>query len=128
MNKPSIKTIMRFKGLFENACGVTKKRYFITYYLMAAHPGCTLDHMRHLKDFLKGGLKNLPEQVQIFTPTPSTMSAAMYYCETDPTGHKIFCEKDPSAKDRQKNMLKKPRSYSQNAQHLYAHPDYNPYG
>ena len=128
MNKPSIKTIMRFKGLFENACGATKKRYFITYYLMAAHPGCTLDHMRHLKDFLKGGLKNLPEQVQIFTPTPSTMSAAMYYCETDPAGHKIFCEKDPSAKDRQKNMLKKPRSYSQNAQHLYAHPDYNPYG
>ena len=80
----------------------------MTYYLMAAHPGCTLDHMRRLKGFLKGGLKHLPEQVQIFTPTPSTMSSAMYYCETDATGRKLFCEKDLIAKERQKDILKKP--------------------
>ncbi len=101
MNKPSVKTLMRFRELFENACRTTKKRYFMTYYLMAAHPGCTLDHMRRLKNFLKGALKHFPEQVQIFTPTPSTLSAAMYFCETDPAGAQDIlregngCERTP---------------------------------
>ena len=93
---------------------------------MAAHPGCTLDHMMRLKDFLKGGLKNLPEQVQIFTPTPSTLSTAMYYCETDSAGHRIFCEKDRDAKERQKNILTKPGRHPQNARH-HAHQDRSPY-
>jgi uncharacterized radical SAM protein YgiQ len=106
MNKPSVKTLMRFRELFENACRTTKRRHFMTYYLMAAHPGCTLDHMRRLKNFLKGTLKHFPEQVQISTPTPSTLSAAMYFCGTDPEGRKIFCEKEMAAKERQKNILR----------------------
>ena len=126
MNKPFIKTTMRFKELFDNICTAAKKKYFMTYYLMAAHPGCTFNHMMRLKDFLKGGLKILPEQVQIFTPTPSTLSTAMYYCETDPAGHRIFCEKDREAKGRQKNILTKPGRHLRNAQH-HAHPDRNPY-
>jgi len=117
MNKPSIQTLMRFKELFENTCRATKRRYFMTYYLMAAHPGCTLDHMMRLKNFLKGGLKHFPEQVQIFTPTPSTLSAAMYFCGTDPEGNKIFCEKEMTAKERQKDILQPPdqpqRKYKQ---------------
>jgi uncharacterized radical SAM protein YgiQ len=106
MNKPSVKTLMRFRELFEDTCRTTKRRYFMTYYLMAAHPGCTLDHMRRLKNFLKGALKHFPEQVQIFTPTPSTLSAAMYFCETDPEGRKIFCEKEMASKKRQKELLR----------------------
>ena len=102
MNKPSIKTLVRFKELFEDTCRATKNRYFMTYYLMVAHSGCTLDHMIRFKNFLRWGLKNLPEQVQIFTPTPSTLSAAIYYCGTDPAGHKLFCEKEMAAKERQK--------------------------
>ena len=106
MNKPSVKTLMRFRELFDDACRTAKRRYFMTYYLMAAHPGCTLDHMRRLKNFLKGALKHFPEQVQIFTPTPSTLSAAMYFCGTDPEGRKIFCEKEMAAKERQKELLR----------------------
>jgi uncharacterized radical SAM protein YgiQ len=108
MNKPSVKTLLQFKRLFDTLCRTAGKKYFMTYYLMAAHPGCTLNHMLRLRNFLKGGLKNLPEQVQIFTPTPSTLSAAMYYSEIDPAGHRIFCEKDPAAKERQKNILRLP--------------------
>jgi uncharacterized radical SAM protein YgiQ len=108
MGKPSIKSLMRFKALFEDACRTLNKRYFMTYYLMAAHPGCTMDHMARLKDFLKGGLKILPEQVQIFTPTPATLSTAMYYAETDTDGCRIFCEKDPAGRQRQKDLLKRP--------------------
>jgi radical SAM superfamily enzyme YgiQ (UPF0313 family) len=110
MNKPSVKTLMRFKELFESLCRAKEKTFFMTYYLMAAHPGCTFDHMRHLRNFLKGALKLLPEQVQIFTPTPSTLSTAMYHCGSDPAGNKIFCEKDTAAKERQKNTLLPHRS------------------
>jgi uncharacterized radical SAM protein YgiQ len=108
MNKPSAKTLMRFKELFKNTCRAAKKIHFMTYYLMAAHPGCTLGHMIRLRNFLEGALKHFPEQVQIFTPTPSTLSAAMYFCETDPEGRKIFCEKEMPAKERQKNVLHLP--------------------
>ena len=96
MNKPSIKPLMKFKALFDAKCAELGQRFFMTYYLMAAHPGCTMTHMYKLKSFLSGGLRILPEQVQIFTPTPSTPSSAMYYCETDMAG-----------KQRQKDVLKK---------------------
>ena len=47
-----------------------------------------------------------PEQVQIFTPTPSTYSTLMYYTEIDPfTGKKIFVEKDINKKIKQKDIL-----------------------
>ncbi|HUS50328.1 MAG TPA: DUF3362 domain-containing protein, partial [Candidatus Paceibacterota bacterium] len=40
-------------------------------------------------------LKLNPEQVQIFTPTPSTYSTLMYYTERDPfTGKAIYVEKN----------------------------------
>jgi uncharacterized radical SAM protein YgiQ len=108
MNKPSIKPLMRFKTLFDDACRRHDRRFFMTYYLMAAHPGCTPRHMERLRDFLSGGLKIFPEQVQIFTPTPSTLSTAMYWCEMDAAGNNLFCEKRTDAKQRQKDLLKKP--------------------
>ncbi len=107
MNKPSIKPLMRFKTLFDEVCREEGKRYFLTYYLIAAHPGCTTAHMFRLKDFLRGGIKALPEQVQIFTPTPSTLSTAMFWCETDPSGRKIFVEKSTYEKQRQKDIIRR---------------------
>lgn len=106
MNKPSIKPLMRFKAMFEAACVTKGKKHFMTYYLMAAHPGCTMNHMRRLKSFLRGGLRAMPEQIQIFTPTPSTLSAAMYWCERAPDGRHIFVEKDNFSKERQKSTLR----------------------
>jgi uncharacterized radical SAM protein YgiQ len=107
MNKPSIKSLMRFKAMFDNTCESLGQRYFLTYYLMAAHPGCTVRHMQRLRDFLTTGLKLIPKQVQIFTPTPSTISTAMYYCETDMSGNKIFCEKSLKGIQQQKDVLKR---------------------
>lgn len=107
MNKPSIKPLMRFKALFDEECIKQGKKFFMTYYLMAAHPGCTMQHMYKLKDFLKGGLKILPEQVQIFTPTPSTLSSAMYWCGRDQKGGKLQCEKTFEGRQRQKDVLKR---------------------
>jgi len=70
---------------------------------MAAHPGCRLDDMRELKKFVKEKLRIRPEQVQVFTPTPSTYSTLMYYTGLDPfTGEKIFVEKTLKGKEKQK--------------------------
>ena len=73
---------------------------------LAAHPGCTDMDMKRLRAFVNTNLKLAPEQVQIFTPTPSTYSTLMYYTGVDPfTGEKIFVEKDPVCKKRQKDIL-----------------------
>ena len=51
-------------------------------------------------------LKLNPEQVQVFTPTPSTYSTLMYYTEINPfTNKKIFVEKDLKKKEKQKDRL-----------------------
>jgi uncharacterized radical SAM protein YgiQ len=111
MNKPPIQSLVKFKEMFDTACAEQGKRYFMTYYLIAAHPGCTAKHTEHLKDFLSAGLKITPKQVQIFTPTPSTLSTAMYYCETDLKGTPIFCEKNLHGMQKQKDILKGTRSH-----------------
>jgi radical SAM superfamily enzyme YgiQ (UPF0313 family) len=47
-------------------------------------------------------MKFSPEQVQVFTPTPSTVSTMMYYTEQDIKGNTIFVEKDRNARMKQK--------------------------
>ena len=74
--------------------------------MIAAHPGCTEQDMQRLKGFASQKLHIHPEQVQIFTPTPSTYASLMYYTEMDPfTRQPIFVEKDPRRKERQKNIV-----------------------
>ena len=62
--------------------------------------------MESLKEFTSGKLQISPEQVQVFTPTPSTYSSLMYYTEVNPfTGEKIFVEKNLKNKRMQKEKL-----------------------
>jgi uncharacterized radical SAM protein YgiQ len=108
MGKPGRKILLQFKNLFYKLTQAARKKQFLTYYLIAAHPGCTERDMHALRRFSSRRLKINPEQVQIFTPTPSTYSSLMYYTETDPfTGEKLFVEKKPAQKERQKNILVK---------------------
>ena len=114
MGKPGKSLLLQFRDLFEKINSRTGKKQFLTYYLIAGHPGCTLNDMNKLKRFTSRELKMNPEQVQIFCPAPSTYSALMYYTETDPfTGKKLFVEKDPRKKEQQKNVVvEKPSKYS----------------
>jgi len=106
MGKPAAKHLIRFRGLFNELNARSGKKQFLTYYFIAAHPGCTLGHMQALRDFAAGELKHFPEQVQIFTPTPSTFSTLMYYTGRNPfTGKALFVERDMRRKQQQKNML-----------------------
>ena len=62
--------------------------------------------MRRLRRFLGETLRHVPEQVQIFTPTPSTLSTAMYHAGTDLEGRLLFVEKDRNRKQRQKDIIR----------------------
>ncbi|MEW5868860.1 MAG: YgiQ family radical SAM protein [Chloroflexota bacterium] len=106
MGKPGTDALLRFKEMYERANRVAGKRQFLTYYMIAAHPGCSEQDMLRLKRFASQKLKIAPEQVQIFTPTPSTYSSLMYYTELDPFTRKpIFVEKDLRRKKRQKDII-----------------------
>ena len=82
------------------------QKQFLTYYFIAAHTGCTQEDMRELKSFAAKELKINPQQVQIFTPLPSTYSSLMYFTGIDPfTGRKIFVERNTAKKQRQKDIV-----------------------
>ncbi len=117
MGKPDAAVLSKFNAMFSEAVAHSEKDQFLTYYLIAAHPGCTDDEMKQLKSYTSRHLRINPEQVQIFTPLPSTYSALMYYTERDPfTGKRLFVEKDINRKKKQKDILtrksarKKPRT------------------
>ena len=106
MGKPQAQLLVDFKNLFEKINAETRQKQFLTYYFIAAHPGCSEEEMRHLKSFASRELKTHPEQVQIYTPLPSTWSAAMYWTGMDPeSGKKIYVEKDLLKKQRQKDLV-----------------------
>jgi uncharacterized radical SAM protein YgiQ len=106
MGKPDKKTLLDFKEKFESLNQETGKKQFLTYYMIAAHPGCDENDMNAMKKFANSHLNLNPEQVQIFTPTPSTYSTLMYYTEMNPwTREKIFVEKEISRKQKQKDLI-----------------------
>jgi len=106
MGKPGTAVLLRFRDLFTRLTKEARKEQYLTYYLIAAHPGCTERDMRDLKRFASRQLQINPRQVQIFTPTPSTYSSLMYYTEMDPfSGKQLFVEKDLVRKERQKSIL-----------------------
>jgi len=106
MGKPPMEAVYSFRDRFLEISKEAGKQQFLTYYFIAAHPGCTEEDMHELKK--AAGLKlNLhPEQVQVFTPTPSTYSTLMYYTEKNPfTGEDLFVEKSLTKKEQQKAIL-----------------------
>ena len=106
MGKPGKETLVDFKKLYDKLNREMGKKQFLTYYLIAAHPGCEEKDMHELKRFTTQELKMNPEQAQVFIPTPGTYSAVMYYTEMDPvTRKKIFVEKDIKRKEKQKEIV-----------------------
>jgi uncharacterized radical SAM protein YgiQ len=106
MGKPGKDVLKRFKDEFYRITSESGKKQFLTYYLISSHPGCTEKEMKGLNEFVKDELKINPEQVQIFTPTPSTYSSLMYNTGLNPfTLEKIHVEKEYKGKDNQKKMI-----------------------
>ena len=120
MGKPGPELLQTFKRLFDHirqqVAATSCRQTYLTYYMMAAHPGCTQTHMQRLRAFVLRYLKIVPEQVQIFTPTPSTISTLIYHTGIDPdSGAAVFCEKNALKKEKQKQALLN-RDVSDNSQ------------
>ena len=106
MGKPGKSDLLKFKKSFDELSAKANKKQYLVYYLIAAHPGCTEDDMFALKKFASQELHISPEQVQLFTPSPSTYSSLMYYTGLDPfTRQNVFIEKDPVRRERQKQII-----------------------
>ena len=106
MGKPGHAQLLAFKEKFDRLSQEAGKEQYLTYYLIAAHPGCTQEDMHALRRFASRELHISPEQVQLFTPLPSTYSALMYHTGLDPfTGKPIFVERDEGKRERQKRIL-----------------------
>jgi len=106
MGKPGKKELLRFKEMFEASNKENGKKQFLTYYLIAAHPGCYEHHMEELRKFVTSELKTEPEQIQIFTPTPSTFSTMMYHTRRDISNeNNLKVEKSMQMKQRQKDIV-----------------------
>ncbi len=88
-------------------------KQFIVPYLMSSHPGSTIDDAITLAEFLRDE-NIMPQQVQDFYPTPSTMSSVMYYTEMDPrTGKSVYVAKNPHEKAMQRALIqyRNPKNY-----------------
>ncbi len=106
MGKPGSKSLLTFREMFNRLTKKEGLKQFLTYYIIAAHPGCRMEDMQELKKFASRELKVLPRQVQVFTPAPSTWSTLMYWTGQNPlTGKKCFVEKNGRARERQKMVL-----------------------
>lgn len=110
MGKPSREVLEKFLQEFSKRVG--KRRRYVIGYFIAAHPGCELDDMILLKEFVSREMGYSPEQVQIFTPTPSTISTAMYYSGYDsPDGERVFVETSFSGRSKQKLVIAHDRRF-----------------
>jgi uncharacterized radical SAM protein YgiQ len=106
MGKPGTGSLLAFRDLFRKLTVEAGKEQFLTYYLIAAHPGCTQTDMEALHGFAGRELAIQPEQVQLFTPAPATISALMYHTGRDPwSGRRLFVEKTAAGRELQKKIL-----------------------
>ena len=90
MRKVPFTLFRKLKEQFERITGREGLKYEIIPYFISSHPGSSASDMSDLAGEVRSlGIK--PEQVQDFTPTPMTLSTAMYYCGFDPyTGKKVY--------------------------------------
>ena len=113
MGKPENKVYERFQKKYKQLNEKLGLKQFLVPYLMSSHPGSTLKEAVELAEYLRD-LGYMPEQVQDFYPTPSTMSTVMYYTELDPRDMKpVYVCKNPHEKAMQRALIqyRNPNNY-----------------
>ena len=105
MRKPDAAAFERFLIRFRDESLNAGKRQAVVPYLMAGHPGCTVDTMVELALALRR-LRLQVEQVQEFTPTPGTAASCMYYTGIDPiSGKVVYVPRGDRERRIQKGLL-----------------------
>ena len=91
---------------------IHKDQYLVPY-LMSSHPGSRMKDAVELAEHIRD-LGYMPEQVQDFYPTPSTISTCMYYTGVDPrTMQPVYVPKNPHEKAMQRALIqyRDPKNY-----------------
>jgi len=105
MGKPKNADYEKFAEKYKRLNDRYGKKQFLVPYLMAAHPGSTIEDSIKLAESLnKQGRQ--PEQVQLFYPTPGTISTCMYYTGLDPrTMEPVYIPRSQKEKTIQRAMM-----------------------
>ncbi len=113
MGKPSVEVYEKFVHAYKKTNEQLGKKQYLVPYLMSSHPGSTLKEAIELAEFLRD-LGYMPEQVQDFYPTPSTISTCMYYTGLDPrTMQPVYVAVNPHEKAMQRALIqyRNPKNY-----------------
>ena len=113
MGKPSRAVYDAFCRRFDKINKEHGLNQFVVPYLISSHPGSTMKEAVELACAVRD-MGYMPEQVQDFYPTPSTMSTCMYYTGVDPRTMKpVYVARDPHEKAMQRALIqyRKPENY-----------------
>lgn len=113
MGKPQNQVYQEFVRKYEKMNQKLHKDQYLVPYLMSSHPGSTLRDAIELAEHIRD-LGYMPEQVQDFYPTPSTISTCMYYTGVDPRDMKpVYVPKNPHEKAMQRALIqyRDPKNY-----------------
>ena len=127
MGKPSNEVYQRFSTEYKRMNEKLGLKQYLVPYLMSSHPGCDMKEAVKLAEFVRD-LGYMPEQVQDFYPTPSTISTCMYYTGIDPrSGEAVYVPKNPHEKEMQRALIqyRDPKNYDliKEALHLAGRTD-----
>lgn len=105
MGKPENKVYRQFCDEYKKMNEKLGLKQYLVPYLMSSHPGSTLKEAVELAEYLRD-LGYMPEQVQDFYPTPSTISTCMYYTGLDPRTMKpVYVPTNPHEKAMQRALI-----------------------
>lgn len=113
MGKPGNRVYRQFIKEYQEMNKKLGKDQYLVPYLMSSHPGSTLKEAVELAEYLRD-LGYMPEQVQDFYPTPSTISTCMYYTGLDPrTMEPVYVPVNPHEKAMQRALIqyRDPKNY-----------------
>jgi len=113
MCKPSIETYKSFVRRYKEINREIGKEQYIIPYFISGHPGCTLEDAVQLAEYVRD-MGYYVEQVQDFTPTPSTLSTCMYHTGYNPyTGKTVYVPRGTEERQMQRALLqyKNPDNY-----------------
>ncbi len=113
MGKPENAVYERFLKKYKKLNIQLNKNQFVVPYLMSSHPGSTLKEAIALAEYLRD-LGYMPQQVQDFYPTPSTVSTVMYYTRLDPKDlSPVYVCRNPHEKAMQRALIqyRNPQNY-----------------
>ena len=113
MGKPENSVYREFVKKFDSINRELSLEQYAVPYLISSHPGSKLEDAVALAESIRD-MGYMPEQVQDFYPTPSTISTCMYYTGVDPrTMEKVYVPTDMHEKNMQRALIqyRKPENY-----------------